>query len=117
MLTLQGKIVAHGTMTMKESKEELQTISVYFSTTNFGKKEPVIEKVFVPMKYQGLDTCIEKEVILPVSMYAKGNKINYTFPDDGRAIKVKNDKGQFEALPVRGLDTGKVSSISGNKTG
>ncbi len=100
MFTVQGKLVAHDVFTSKKG-EEMQTISLYTSITNFGKSKPKLFDFFVPITVKGLDRLMEKTVILPCAPLVKNGEVQIGFAEDGRKIHFHNEKGEVKTLAER----------------
>jgi hypothetical protein len=100
MFTVQGKIVA---VDRFESKKNgmLNVLSLYSQVENFGKVKPKIFEAFFPDSLRSLEGCMDKEVILPCSPQARDGKVEINISDLGRAVLVKDDKGEFKKLNKR----------------
>jgi hypothetical protein len=100
MFTVQGKLVSHDVFTSKKG-EEMQTVSIFTSINNFGKSKPKIFEFFVPVKVKGLDSLMEKTVIMPCSPLVKNGDVQLGFAEDGRKIHYHNEKGEVKTLVER----------------
>ncbi|MEK9629947.1 MAG: hypothetical protein VW455_13120 [Nitrospinota bacterium] len=101
MFTVQGKFVALDRFESKKTKEMLNVLSLYSEIENFGKVKPKIFEAFFPDTLRSLESCFEKEVILPCSPQVRDGKIEINITDGWRSVLVKNEKGEFQKLNKR----------------
>jgi len=100
MFTVQGRLEIQDFFTSKKG-EELQTVTLYCKVAGYqGKKKPLLIQLFIPVSIQGLENHIDKQIIVPVSPNDQvAGKFNHA--EDGRAILIQNDKGEFVPLAKR----------------